>query len=116
MLTSSNHSGPQPVVNVTPLVDVALVVLIIFMVVTPMMVKTFWLNLPPNDAKTEAPPPSDQKPLVMTVDHAGVIRVNQTVLGRAEIAERLPRMLAAVKRPVLYFDAHDDVPYGTPSR
>ncbi|MBX3130392.1 MAG: biopolymer transporter ExbD [Polyangiaceae bacterium] len=111
----SGKDGPKPVVNVTPLVDVTLVVLIIFMVVTPLMTKTFWLNLPPKDdqEQKEKPPPSEQnQPLVMTVDKAGTIRVNQTVLAKAEIAERLPRMLAAKKQKVLYFDAHDEAPYG----
>ncbi len=111
----NGKDGPKPVVNVTPLVDVTLVVLIIFMVVTPLMTKTFWLNLPPKDEKEEKekPPPNEQnQPLVMTVDKAGTIRVNQTVLAKADIAQRLPRMLAAKKQKVLYFDAHDEAPYG----
>jgi biopolymer transport protein ExbD/biopolymer transport protein TolR len=111
---TGKNKNPTPVVNVTPLVDVALVVLIIFMVVTPMMTKTFWLNLPQKDeSEVEAPPPDDKDPpLVMTIDAKGVVRVNQTVLAKGEIVKRLPRMLAAKKQRVLYFDAHDDVPYG----
>jgi biopolymer transport protein ExbD/biopolymer transport protein TolR len=102
---------------VTPLVDVALVVLIIFMLVIPLMTKTFWLNLPKKDEKAEEepPPPSaeDSQPLVLTVDKAGVIRVNQTVLTKEQVPSKLPRMLAGAKRKVLYFDAHDELPYGT---
>jgi len=106
---------PKPTVNVTPLVDVTLVMLIIFMVVTPMMTKSFWLNLPKEEEKTEntPPPPQNNEPLVMTVDKDGTIRINKTVLKKTEIAERLPRMLAAKKSKVLYFDAHDQVAYGT---
>ena len=104
-------STATPAINITPLVDVVLVVLIIFMLVTPMMTKTFWLNLPPkNDDKIE-PVPNDNKPLVMTVDKAGVIRVNTTVLSKAELRERVPRMLAAKDQKVLYFDAHNDASY-----
>jgi len=100
-----------PNINITPLVDVVLVVLIIFMIVTPMVTKTFWLNLPPkNDDKNETPP-SDNKPLVMTVDKAGVIRMNTTVISKAEIKERVPRMLAAKDQKVLYFDAANDASY-----
>jgi len=109
---------PTPEVNVTPLVDICLVVLIIFMVMTPMMTKTFWLNLPkePEEAQKDQPPPDkNNEPLVMTVDQAGTIRVNKTVLAKHEIAERLPRMLAAKRNKVLYFDAHDKIPYGTAS-
>jgi len=100
-----------PAINITPLVDVVLVVLIIFMIVTPMVTKTFWLNLPPKDDKSEPVPPSDNKPLVMTVDKAGVIRVNTTVLTKREVRERVPRMLAAKDQKVLYFDAHNDASY-----
>ena len=100
-----------PTINITPLVDVVLVVLIIFMIVTPMVTKTFWLNLPPKDDSKEPPPPSDNKPLVMTVDKAGVIRVNTTVLSKAEISDRVPRMLAAKDQKVLYFDAASDASY-----
>ena len=100
-----------PAINITPLVDVVLVVLIIFMLVTPMMTKTFWLNLPPKDDKSEPAPPSDNKPLVMTVDKAGVIRINTTVLSKQEVRDRVARMLAAKDQKVLYFDAHNDASY-----
>ena len=100
-----------PAINITPLVDVVLVVLIIFMIVTPMVTKTFWLNLPPKDDKAEPLPPRDNRPLVMTVDKAGVIRINTTVLSKREVRDRVPRMLAAKDQKVLYFDAHNDASY-----
>jgi len=109
---------PTPDVNVTPLVDVTLVVLIIFMVMTPMMTKTFWLNLPnkPDEKAEKTPPPQlKNQPLVMTVDKAGVIRINKTVVTGDELGARLPRMLAAQRKKVLYFDAHDEVAYGRAS-
>ncbi len=111
---ASNKKMPTPNVNVTPLVDVALVVLIIFMVVTPLMTKTFWLNLPEKDDKQAPPPPPSQnnEPLVLTVDQSGVIRINKTVLSKTELKERLPRMLAAKRQKILYFDAHDKLAYG----
>ncbi len=114
MTSSSGGRNPAPIMNVTPLVDVALVVLIIFMMVTPMMTKTFWINLPPkpDEKQTPSPPPESQDPLVMTVDRAGVIRLNQTILEKNELGQRLPRMLAATGQKVVYFDAHDQAPYG----
>jgi len=103
----------SPTINITPLVDVVLVVLIIFMIVTPMVTKTFWLNLPPKDKNEEQPPPSDNKPLVMTVDKAGVIRMNTQVIAKNEIRDRVPRMLAAKDQKVLYFDAASDASYAS---
>lgn len=113
--TARGKPRPTPHVNVTPLVDVTLVVLIIFMVVTPMMTKTFWLNLPKKQEQNEQQEASSggtDAPLVMTVDKAGTIRVNKTVLKPSEVQTRLPRMLAAQRHKVLYFDAHDEVTYG----
>jgi biopolymer transport protein TolR len=104
-------SSSTPNINITPLVDVVLVVLIIFMIVTPMVTKTFWLNLPPKNDEKDVTPPSDNKPLVMTVDKAGVIRMNTTVIAKNEIRERVPRMLAAKDQKVLYFDAANDASY-----
>lgn len=106
-----HKQGSTPTINITPLVDVVLVVLIIFMIVTPMVTKTFWLNLPPKHDDKEPPPPSDNKPLVMTVDKAGVIRVNTTVLQKHEVKDRVPRLLAAKDQKVLYFDAESDASY-----
>ena len=106
-----------PVMNVTPLVDIALVVLIIFMVIVPMMEKGFWLNVPKKELKNkpepQEPDEDDEGPLVMTIDSRGVIRVNKAVLRRKDIPERLPRMLAAQDLPIIYFDAADNIPYGT---
>lgn len=109
---SKKKGGSTPAINITPLVDVVLVVLIIFMIVTPMVTKTFWLNLPPkNDDKQEPAVPNDNKPLVMTVDKNGVIRMNTTIISKNEIKERVPRMLAAKDQKVLYFDAANDASY-----
>jgi biopolymer transport protein TolR len=109
--TAKKAEASTPNINITPLVDVVLVVLIIFMIVTPMITKTFWLNLPPKPDDKHQTPPSDNKPLVMTVDKAGVIRVNTTVISKAEIKDRVPRMLAAKDQKVLYFDAANDASY-----
>jgi biopolymer transport protein ExbD/biopolymer transport protein TolR len=113
--SSGGHKGSAtPNINVTPLVDIVLVVLIIFMMVTPMMTKTFWLNLPPKEPDKKAdtpPPPTDVKPVVMTVDKHGAIEVNRVRFEKAEIKARLPRVMAGAGQRVLYFDAADDAPY-----
>jgi biopolymer transport protein ExbD len=103
----------RPEMNVTPLVDVVLVLLIIFMVVTPMLYKQFWINLPdrPDD---QAPPPAanDDGPLVVTVDGEGKTRINREVVTDDELVRRLPRMLAARGQRRIFFDATDDADFG----
>ncbi|MEM6786161.1 MAG: biopolymer transporter ExbD [Myxococcota bacterium] len=104
--------GVTPDVNVTPLVDVCLVVLIIFMVVTPLMMKAFRLTVPP--PPDEAAKQQDQKspPVFMMVEPDGTILINRERIGREALAARLPRMLAAQNVPVLLFNAKDGTPYG----
>jgi biopolymer transport protein ExbD len=111
--SGGKKARPAPVINVTPLVDVVLCVLIIFMIVTTMMTRTFWMNLPKSEKKDEQAAANDLKPLVLTVDKAGVIRANQTVLTKPEVRDRVIRMLAAKNQKTLFFDAHDAVSYAT---
>ena len=114
-LSSGGRKGDvRPTMNVTPLVDVVLVLLIIFMVVTPLLTKQFWLNLPKKDdsAKDEPPPPESDGPVVLSVEKGGTLRLNRALVERGELEARLARVMAARKDPVLYFDADDDAPYG----
>ena len=87
----------QPEMNVTPLVDVVLVLLIIFMVLAPVMSKSFWVRLPPKDDKEEqldaANDPS--KPLVLTIDAEGKTLINKIEVERSELPRKLIRMLKA---------------------
>jgi biopolymer transport protein ExbD len=103
----------KPVMNITPLVDVVLVLLIIFMVVTPMLTKQLWLNVPPKPDESSPPPPPDAlPPIVLTLGKDGVTRVNSEVISRDELGARLSRMLNARADKVVFFDAASSLPYG----
>jgi len=101
--------------NVTPLVDIVLVLLIIFMVITPLLQKNFWLHLPKQE-KEEVTPQQLQEdpnpPLVLHVGAGRAIQVNGTDVGLDELSDRLRRMFAARDDHVLFFDASDDAEYG----
>src|SRR5689334_17238794 len=84
-----------PNMNVTPLVDVVLVLLIIFMVITPLLAKQFWVHLPNKIEKNDPPDPANQdKQLVISVTKAGEIRINHEVVPKAEFSHKLTRILA----------------------
>jgi biopolymer transport protein TolR len=104
-----------PQMNVTPLVDVVLVLLIIFMVVTPLLTKKMWLHVPKKD-KVEnepAPPPSEgAKPVVLTYHRDGTIRINSQVVPRPELSHKITRVLAPRPDPLVFFDAQNDAEYG----
>jgi biopolymer transport protein ExbD len=101
----------SPEVNVTPLVDVALVVLIIFMVVTPLLVRQVNLHLPSPDTNAAPATPSEEVPIVVSVDAKGVVRLGRDEVDESELARRLPRMIAASRTKIVHFDADDALPY-----
>lgn len=103
-------SRATPQMNVTPLVDVVLVLLIIFMVVTPLLSKQFWLQLPKQE-QSAAEPPGENKSIVLTVKKDGALAINGADLKKDELRDKVSRVMAARTDKVLYFDAADDAPY-----
>ena len=104
----------QPEMNVTPLVDVVLVLLIIFMVLAPVMSKSFWVRLPPKDDKEEQ---LDQvndpnKPLVLTIAADGKTLINKIEVEHDELTPKLIRMFNARPDNTLYLDGSDDAAFG----
>ncbi|MFN8642893.1 MAG: biopolymer transporter ExbD [Candidatus Binatia bacterium] len=87
---------PAPDMNVTPLIDVVLVLLIIFMAMTPAAAKRFWVHTPKQEKEEVEQPPADaQPPLVMRVGADGAITINGVTLR----ARRCPTACAACSRP-----------------
>ena len=116
-MTVGSGSGKRvaPQMNVTPLVDIVLVLLIIFMVITPLLSKQFWVHTPKQEKeeiKREDVVDDPNPPLVLRVGEDRVINVNGTNVGFDELADRLKRMFAARDDHVLFFDAADDAEYG----
>ncbi len=102
-----------PTMNVTPLVDIVLVLLIIFIVITPQLTRKFWVHTPKQEKKdVEEQVQDPNPPLVLRVGADRMLTVNGTALTLAELPERLRRMFAARDDHVLFFDADDAVDYG----
>ena len=113
---SGKRGRPRPEMNVTPLVDVVLVLLIVFMVLTAMMKEHFWVHVPEKDQQEkqqqqEQSEADQDAPIVVTVGPDGHIRINQDVYPDQEFPERLKRMLVARGERRVYFDAGDGVSY-----
>lgn len=91
-LTIPPAKRPNSDINITPLVDVVLVLLIIFMVVTPLLEKDIGVRVPATEEveqRTEVPP--DQ--LVVHVDSGGELTINSEKVPRAEYVDRLRTIL-----------------------
>lgn len=78
----ANRIGPVSDINVTPLVDVMLVLLIVFMVAAPMMATGVKVDLPTANTKPlEEPKP----PIVISIDNAGTVFVNESASTPASL-------------------------------
>src|SRR3954471_13930482 len=112
--------GPRSDINITPLVDIVLVLLIIFMVLTPLMEKELAVRVPeePTPEELAQPPPPDLTQYVFKVDEAGLFHINAETLTDDNAAERLKVYYRAAKSkeasqgpPVIFFDADDKAKY-----
>ncbi|HEY8143989.1 MAG TPA: biopolymer transporter ExbD [Kofleriaceae bacterium] len=112
----SGKSGRRirPTMNVTPLVDVVLVLLIIFMIMTQNMARVMSLHVPTpsKSAEPEEPQPDDEVQVVLTVTSDGTIQLNQEDVADRDLPDKLRRVFAARDDQTLFFDAADDAPYG----
>ena len=108
-----DEAAVVPQMNVTPLVDVVLVLLIIFMVITPLLSKTFWIHTPIQEQEEVAVRESDPtQPLVLQVSPDRTLQINGSAITYDELPDRLRRIFAARSDHVLFFDADDHAPYG----
>ncbi len=102
-------AAPMADINVTPMVDVMLVLLIIFMVAAPLMTTGVPVQLP----KTSAPKVAQsKKPLEVTVDKDGNPSIAKEVLTMDSLVPRLREMAAENKDQVILVRGDRDVPYG----
>ncbi|AEI62232.1 ExbD/TolR family protein [Corallococcus macrosporus] len=109
------QAQPNSEINVTPLVDVVLVLLIIFMVVTPLLEKDIVVRVPDTEVEQEPTPPDpDDQQLVVQLDKDGGYSINTEKIPQADYVNRLKRMLAAKKADdkVVFFMADDATNYG----
>ena len=96
--------------NVTPMIDVLLVLLIIFMLVVPMSRKAIDLQLPdPNDQQTSATPPPDQ--IVLEVFPGNRYAVNKEPLTRATLANRLKDIYTGRPEKIIFVKGDPKVKY-----
>ena len=96
-------------INVTPLVDVMLVLLVIFMVTAPIIQQGVQVNLP--QANTNAIP-GTEAPLIVTVAKNGKIYLNDNALSLAELGQKLRAIKALQADKQVYLRADQDVRYG----
>jgi biopolymer transport protein ExbD len=136
-MSAGNKGSQQTEINVTPLVDVVLVLLIIFMVVAPLLSANIPIRIPEQvkeDIPVEMQPPTDQIVLQLRIDPACKpadcysaeytdrnnnrvkimvsALINNAAVSKKSLAEQLKTFYKNRKDKILFFDANDKVPYG----
>ena len=97
-------------INVTPFVDVMLVLLIIFMVTAPLMTQGVEVDLP--TTKTVKNLPQDSEHLVLSVKQDGTLFLDEYQIGMDELQGHLKRLVSKQKKQ-LFLRADKEVVYGT---
>jgi biopolymer transport protein TolR len=111
MQTGGSKGGMLAEINVTPFVDVMLVLLIIFMVTAPMMTQGIDVNLP----QTEGPAiPTEDERLVVTVAQDRKVYLNEDEVDMGSLGAKLTALAGAPKKAGkgVFLRADESVPYG----
>jgi biopolymer transport protein ExbD len=103
--------GPQADINVTPLIDVVLVLLIIFMVMTPVMLKELVAKVPQKQTENVPLPPGEST-IVVDLDAHDQLSLNGEPVAPEALGARVAERLAHDRQKVVFFKISDDANYG----
>jgi len=110
MNTGGTHDRLMSEINVTPFVDVMLVLLIIFMVTAPMMVQGLDVALPQVTAK---PLETKDELLMISINKEQQVFINDFQVTADTLQDKLSKILQGRVNPEVYLKADREVPYGT---
>ncbi len=109
MVSASNEKKFMSDINVTPLVDVMLVLLIIFMVTAPMMMQGVEVNLPQTTAKSIK---TREDPLILSINKKREIFLEDRQIGLNELENKMKSIFKYRRSKELLLRADKEVPYG----
>jgi len=106
---NSSDQDMMSEINVTPLVDVMLVLLIVFIVTTPLLSQSLEVKLPKTAAVAGR---MDTRQQILTINAQGQVTLERTALNDEKLAQRLTDSAAAQTSFELHIHADAEVPYG----
>ena len=107
-MTSGKLGDMKSDINITPLVDVVLVLLIIFMVVTPLLQRGYETKVPPKVKVEQAPPPMTDQ-VVLRIDPNGTMWINKDQFTEREFGTKLQELMRGRETRVAFFAGAGDL-------
>jgi len=111
MAFGGGGKGVRSDINITPLVDVVLVLLIIFMVMTPTLLKQMELTVPEKAEVQMTPPPSSDQ-VVVGVTKEGKISINNEMIDESAFIDRMHTVMQNSHDKLVFFNIDDEAIYG----
>lgn len=116
MAFSNQHDEDAPMadINVTPLVDVMLVLLIVFMITMPVLTHSIPLELPTTSEKADEEPKQDIKPVMIVIDETGSYAIgaeSEQLVDLAAVKKHLESLAKENPDAIIAISAHKDVAY-----
>ncbi|MCP3922368.1 MAG: protein TolR [Desulfobacterales bacterium] len=109
MNSGSSNDSLLSDINVTPFVDVMLVLLIIFMVTAPMMTQGVDVALPEANSSALS---TDDDPLILSIDKENIIYIDDIVISFSYLKEKVRRIMKAQPGRKVFLKADKDITYG----
>jgi len=110
MNVGGSNGGPSSDINMTPMIDILLVLLIIFMVVQQGLQKGLSVQVPPIETEAQLAQSVDQ--IVLDIQSGSQYAINQQPVSRAELQSRIAEIFEGRPRKVLFVKGAEDISYG----
>ncbi len=114
-MTGGKMGDMKSDINITPLVDVVLVLLIIFMVVTPLLQRGYETKVPPKQV-TNTPPPTNLDQIVVRLSEDGGMFINKEQYTERDFLNKLEEITRGRENKVVFFAADGNLSYDKVAR